>query len=287
MSEQTVPDPTVPVPLGQTRLRAFAYDRRGAWLTRTGECADPDLAEEFHEASKIDRLVPGQALGPAGPLLVTTDAAFALGRKALTTAGPAVPLPPAEPIPVDLAEVTARRRSGLPDDAGPIDLDELGSVLALSAGASPTHPGLRVTPSGGAMYPLDVLVIAHRVTGLEPGGYHYDPIAHALRPRGELDPAAFHDSVGTGYTPPQPAVTLALVATFARSRAKYGLRGYRFALMESGHIAQAVLTVATALGLAALPWGGFADTEVDRLLDLDGVDRGTVYLVALSGTGRS
>jgi SagB-type dehydrogenase family enzyme len=81
---------------------------------------------------------------------------------------------------------------------------------------------------------------------------------------------------------PQPALTLAVAGTFARSRAKYGLRGYRFALLEAGHLVQAALTVATALGASTLPWGGFIDAAVDAHLELDGLERSCVYLLALS-----
>jgi SagB-type dehydrogenase family enzyme len=290
--DEVAPEPDdgrAPAPFAGATLAGFAYELRGAWPAPRGAGPDPgpdpgpDLAEEFHEASKIAAAFPGQSLGPAGPLLATEpDAAFALGRKALATAGPAYRLPPAAPLPVDLTEVTARRRSALPERAGPLPLASLGTVLALSTGTVPGRPGYRAVPSAGALYPLDVVVLALDVTGLPPGGYVYEPVAHALLPRGELDPVAVHTAAGTGAPPPRPSVLLAVVATFARTRAKYGLRGYRFALIEAGHVVQAAGTAATALGLAGLPWGGFADAEVDRRLDLDGLERSCVYLLALS-----
>jgi SagB-type dehydrogenase family enzyme len=172
----------------------------------------------------------------------------------------------------------------LPDAPSPVGLDQLSTILALCAGRHPERPGLRVVPSGGAMYPLDVAVIAHDVSGLPAGAYAYDPIAHALCALGEVEPSAFHAAASAGLlAPPQPALTLAIVATFARTRAKYGLRGYRFCLLEAGHVAHAALLAGTALGLAALPWGGFADAAVDDLLELDGRERSCIYLVAFSG----
>lgn len=280
--DQDVTDADAPPPTVFAALRSFSYDPRGPWPAGSG--GPSDLAEEFHAASKVAADFPGQALGPAGRRLVaSSQAPFALGRKALAHTGPAVVLPAPEPLPIDLRAVTFLRRSQLPDEGGPLELGQLGTVLGLSAGAAPDRPGLRVTPSGGAMYPLDVAVLAHRVDSLVPGAYLYDPIRHALRPRGEVDPVEFHRSAGGSIGPAQPAVTLAVVATFARSRAKYGLRGYRFALMEAGHLVQAASTVATALGLATLPWGGFVDAAVDARLELDGLERGCVYLLALSG----
>jgi SagB-type dehydrogenase family enzyme len=276
------PDPPVPdlAPSVFASLREFAYERRSPW---PGDGAPDDLAEEFHEASKVAAAFPAQALGPAGrQLLSSDDAPFALGRKALAHAGPQLRLTGPAAVPVDLRALTHRRRSRLPEHCGPVSLDQLGTILALSAGSSPTVPGLRVTPSGGAMYPLDVAVIAHRVDGLAPGGYLYDPIKHGLLARTTIRPAEFHARASAARPMPQPSLTLAVVATFARSRAKYGLRGYRFALLEAGHLVQAALTVATAVGLDALPWGGFIDHDVDHRLELDGLDRSCVYLLAIS-----
>ena len=179
-----------------------------------------------------------------------------------------------------------RRRSQLPDPCAPLPLNDLATVLALSAGRSPDRPELRVTPSGGALYPVDAVVIASQIDGLTPGAYLYDPLAHALRPRLDVDPARFHREAGGPMAPPQPSCTVALVATFGRTRAKYALRGYRFALLEAGHLAQAVIVAATALEHATLPWGGFLDAAVDRAFELDGVQRSCVYLVALSGRPR-
>jgi SagB-type dehydrogenase family enzyme len=271
-------DETRSASIAGAALAGFAYETRSA--APGGEI---DLAEEFHEASKIAAAFPGQSLGPAGRLLTTEPGAtFALGRRALATAGPRIALPPAAPLPADLTELTARRRSALPEAAGPLPVDRLGALLALSAGTVPGRPNYRAVPSAGAMYPLDVFVLARRVPSLPPGGYLYDPVGHALLPRGEIDPDELHAAAGTGAEIPPPSVLLAVVATFARSRAKYGLRGYRFALMEAGHVVQAAITAATALGLASLPWGGFADAEVDRRLELDGLERSCLYLLAVS-----
>jgi SagB-type dehydrogenase family enzyme len=270
-----------PPPTVYAALRSFAREPRGPWPGPAGEVID--LAEEFHEASKIRAAFPGQALGPAGRHLATSnDAPFALGRKALAHAGPRVTLPPADALEVDLREVTYRRRSQLPSECGTVGLSDIGTILGLSAGTAPDHPGLRVMPSAGAMYPLDVIAVVHAVDDLADGAYVYDPIGHALLARGALDPGHFHAHASASVAAPQPSLTLAVVATFARSRAKYGLRGYRFALLEAGHLVQAAVTVATALGLESLPWGGFVDSAVDSHLELDGLERSCVYLLAIS-----
>jgi SagB-type dehydrogenase family enzyme len=146
----------------------------------------------------------------------------------------------------------------------------------------PTRRGRRVYPSAGALYPVDIVAVIGAVDGVDPAGYVYDPLGHSLHRRVDVDAGQLHTLATLGDPVPSSSVTFALVATFARTRAKYGLRGYRFALLEAGHLAQALITTATALGLTALPWGGFLDRRVDDALDLDGVERSCVYLVAVS-----
>ena len=49
---------------------------------------------------------------------------------------------------------------------------------------------------------------------------------------------------------------------------KYGERAGQFTLNEAGHSSQNLLLMATALGLGAVPIGGFEDDEVSEALDL-------------------
>jgi len=70
---------------------------------------------------------------------------------------------------------------------------------------------------------------------------------------------------------------------FWRSRFKYGLRGYRFALVEAGHVVQNVVLAAAALGLPALPVGGYYDCRLDALVGANGLDEASVYAVVLGG----
>jgi SagB-type dehydrogenase family enzyme len=73
-----------------------------------------------------------------------------------------------------------------------------------------------------------------------------------------------------------------VTAMFWRARFKYGLRGYRFALLEAGHVGQNFLLAATARDLAAVPVGGFFDRRVDELLGVDGVDESAVYAISVA-----
>lgn len=262
----------------------------------------PDPAEDFHEASKITVVSAAGLAGPAADYFVTVpDAHRLIGRAALTRRGLPWPLPAPHRLPVDLADVVARRRSELCAEPAGLELAELTQLLAMACGpmsllrrltGAPPEPddGRRAAPSGGALFPLDTVAVCSQVDGVEPGTYAYDAPSHALHELPGVTPDEFHRRASLTAGSPTPDLTVALVATFARTRAKYGLRGYRFALLEAGHIAHGLVLIATALGLTSLPWGGYVDTEVDAALELDGVDRSCVYLVSVSsaaGAGAS
>ena len=70
---------------------------------------------------------------------------------------------------------------------------------------------------------------------------------------------------------------------FWRTRFKYGQRGYRFALLEAGHLVQNVLLAATALDIAAVPVGGFYDRRLADVLMVDGINEAPLYVVPLGG----
>jgi len=238
----------------------------------------PDLddpAELFHEASKLHpalarrqaagivRLEANEALGAAAARAVRRNPQ----RRTLALPRPSRP-------PCTLWSAIDRRRSRR-NFRGFVDDDALATLLDAAYGLR--EPGRRTVPSGGALYPLE-LYVALRGRGV----YRYDPELHRLEEH-DLDD-------------PWPAVTLAsplpsliddaaaavlVLAVFGRTRFKYGLRGYRFALLEAGHVVQNLTLAAAALDVAALPFGGYYDGRVDEIVGADGVDESVVYAVVL------
>ena len=151
----------------------------------------------------------------------------------------------------------------------------------ITAGIDGTPQSLRAVPSGGALYPLELYVVSHRVEALEPALYHYEPLRHVLELLRPLESPA--EAELSPYPEPlvESAAVVAMTAMFWRSRFKYGARAYRFALMEAGHVGQNLLLAAAALGLDAVPLGGFFDREVDAFLGVDGIYEASLYLVPL------
>lgn len=253
-----------------------------------------DPAELYHEASKIYPSFAGRDTG--GVRLLESTPQLQLSAVRGVKRHPqraAVALPPPRLPDVSLAQAVERRESRRTFADRPLPVAQLATVLHTAYGV--THatrlPGnrngqpLRAVPSGGALYPLELYLLVQRVEGLERGLYHYDPWRHALEC---LPPGADH-AVGDLTAYPEllepSAALLVVTAVFWRTRFKYALRGYRFALLEAGHLGQNVALAATALELAALPVGGVYDRRIEEVIGVDGVNESLVYVFALGTEG--
>jgi SagB-type dehydrogenase family enzyme len=275
-------EPSDAARIPSTRLAARIYGAERVPLD--------DPAEHFHEASKIyrsfgARQTRGHELERDGELQLSSLRSVKRSRHL-----PSVPLPDPAPLESPFGLVLASRRSVRRFAVRPVAVAQLAALLHAGYGRTGQlladapdgiGPQLRTVPSGGALYPLELYAFAWRVEGLRPGLYHFDPLRRVLeRVRAGNERGAVLER--TVY--PEPvggcAVLLAVTAVFWRTRFKYGLRGYRFALMEAGHVVQNVLLAATALGLGAVPLSGFYDRAMDELLELDGVNESMVYAVA-------
>ena len=87
---------------------------------------------------------------------------------------------------VSVEEALASRRS-VRDfaDAG-LSLEDMALLLWAVQGITHSE-GLRTAPSAGALYPLEVYLVAGRVATLPAGIYRYDPRRHQLAPRASGD----------------------------------------------------------------------------------------------------
>ncbi len=250
-----------------------------------------DPAELYHEASKLTPSTAARALAGVSRLAASPEL-----RRAATHASlrhpdlPLLRLRERAPLGLSLDATIARRRSARSFAPAPLEAPALAALLHATYGITGSltdesgwEQPLRAAPSGGALYPLDVYVAARRVVGVAPGLYRFDPLETALEALGPGDPvveATANPGLAAGA-----AATVVFAATFWRSRFKYGLRASRYALLEAGHAAQNLLLAATALGLAAVPLGGFFDDRLDAALELDGVNRSSLYVVCVGTAG--
>ena len=54
-------------------------------------------------------------------------------------------------------------------------------------------------------------------------------------------------------------------------------------MIEAGHVVQNAVLTAVALGVPALPLGGFYDRRLDGIVGADGLDEASIYALALGG----
>ena len=187
---------------------------------------------------------------------------------------PRVPLPGRDfDLPASLGSCLAARTSVREFAQSPLDLERVGRLLHACYGVRAYRRldgkdfGERPVPSGGGLYPLELYVVTEQVTGLDDGLYHYDPRDHELEQlrQGALLSTLADMTVGQDMLKTANIVAI-ITAVMHRSMHKYRQRGYRFALMEAGHLGQNFYLVAPALRLGAVTIGGFFDDEVTDLL---------------------
>lgn len=187
-----------------------------------------------------------------------------------------------------------RRSSRAFDPAKEISLASLGDCLFAGLGIvgwfDSGTPGeaplpLGMTPSGGARNPYDAYVRVARVSSLAPGIHHYSGADHSLQLESAAQPSLGELLGGQDWFD-DAAVVIFLVAHFERTAWKYTHPGaLRVVLLEAGHIAQNVLLVASARGLAAAPTCALSDSPIERALGLDPAVESAVYAIALGMPG--
>jgi SagB-type dehydrogenase family enzyme len=192
----------------------------------------------------------------------------------------AVPLPEPRPSgPVSLEEAIAARRSVRDFAAEPVTLEQAAQLLWAAQGVTDPASGHRSAPSAGALYPLEVYLVAARVDGLAAGVYRYVPAGHQLLPAGAAaDPAALARAALAQDFIARAPVVLVITAVPERTAAKYGERARRYVDMEAGHAAQNVYLQAAALGLGTVTVGAFDDAAVSEFLGL-GAGEEPLYLM--------
>lgn len=206
---------------------------------------------------------------------------------------PSVELPASlAPLKLRLEEAISTRVTARNVEPCPLSLETVATILHYAYGVTRDNEDsafprpFRTVPSGGALYPLEIFFHSAHVEELQAGLYHYNPARKELRFLRYGDES---NSISAGLVQKNLAVDTSLIlfitAIFERSVFKYGDRGYRFVLLEAGHVAQNVNLVANALGLASVNIGGFFDRQIDDLLGLDGVTHSTIYMVGIGKEG--
>jgi SagB-type dehydrogenase family enzyme len=171
-------------------------------------------------------------------------------------------------------------------------LDQLASVLFYSAGVirEKTYPGgviyFRAAACAGALYPNEVYVVCGDIEGLAAGVYHFGPGDFALR---RLRGGDWRNNIvrATGSHPGAASAPVILIYTAIswRSTWKYRDRAYRYHFWDNGTILANALAMSAANGLPAEIVMGFVESEVNRLIAIDGQGELALSMLALGHTG--
>lgn len=168
---------------------------------------------------------------------------------------------------LSVEEALDRRRSIRDFTNDPLSLSEVSQLLWAAQGKTHSE-GLRTAPSAGALYPLEVYLIAGNVADLSAGIYKYQSADHTLTivvdgdKRSELCRAALEQSCIENA----PAV-IVITAVYERTMKKYSERGVQYAHMEVGAAAENIYLQAGSLGLGTVFIGAFYDEKVQKVLN--------------------
>ena len=192
--------------------------------------------------------------------------------------------PPATTGGSPLWDIVRARRSRRSYSREPMAAQQLSQLLWATQGTTlrTGRHRLRSAPSAGALYPVETYLVVNRVSGVEPGLYHYDAVGEVLEFLKEGNLGARAASAALDQSMAENAsVVFIWTAVVARGKWKYMERAYRYIYKDAGHIAQNLYLAATALGLGCCAIGALYDEEVNRLVGADGVDETTVYMCAV------
>ena len=182
-----------------------------------------------------------------------------------------------------LSELLHKRRSVRRFGSGQLQLEETARLLFAAQGI--TRKGrYRTVPSAGALYPLEIYLVAGRIQGVASGVYRYRPEEHDLvRVKGgDVREGIARAAVGQMWMEKAQAV-LVVAAVYQRTTGKYGERGRRYVHVEAGCAAQSVSLQAANLGLGTTVVGAFHD---DRVAGLIGAEEQGAKPILLLPVGR-
>jgi SagB-type dehydrogenase family enzyme len=173
-----------------------------------------------------------------------------------------------------------------------ISKKELSEVLFYSAGilnrqkTKSLDDTRRAYPSAGGRYPPEIYLSINGLKWIASGIYHYNVIEHSLElmilgdQRKRLNKFVYQEMVL------KAPITFIISGVLNRTQVKYGPRGYRYVLLDIGHLAQNLYLVATNLKIGCCTIGGFSDDKINNYLDLNENEQ-VIYMGVLGKYGEN
>jgi len=164
-------------------------------------------------------------------------------------------------------QALSKRRSIREYKPTPLSLNSIAQLLWAAQGITNQKNLFRAAPSAGALYPLELYLIAGNVTGLAAGIYTYRPDKHELQliKGGDRRPLISRAALEQSWVH-QAAASIVICGVYARTEKKYGNRAERYVLIEVGAAAENIYVQATALGLGSVFVGAFDDKDLHEAI---------------------
>ena len=179
-----------------------------------------------------------------------------------------------------ISKLLRKRRSPKNEIYGSVTLKQINHMLFAAHGIT-KNIFFRTYPSPGATHPTEIYLVVWNVSDLNPGIYHHNLIDNSLEliSSKKTEPK---DILATHDLWDEAACLFVFSLELPRTTMKYGERGYRFALLESGHSSQNLMLAATELKIQACELGNYYDNILCELIKADGVEHiiGTTVIVA-------
>ncbi|MGO1819213.1 MAG: SagB/ThcOx family dehydrogenase [Senegalia sp. (in: firmicutes)] len=165
-----------------------------------------------------------------------------------------------------------------------ITLEELSYLLKMTQGIKEVRGnnavGFRPVPSAGARHPFETYLVVLNVEGLKKGVYRYLPLEHKLlfiKEEENLNQKITQNSNNQKFAG-DSAVTFIWACIPYRTEWRYGDRTYKIALLDAGHIGQALYMACETIGLGTCAIASYNQKEIDELIEVDGEDEFAVYV---------
>lgn len=186
----------------------------------------------------------------------------------------------------NLFSLLSQRRSPAGIVKNEVSLDSLAQILKCgyglqSSGIDGDRTEKRTVPSAGKRYPLELYPILFKdINGCKAGIYHYGVREHVLEPV-TFDTISQNELAS--YVRQERLVEavgmICISAVFGRMTKKYGSRGYRYVLLEAGHVAQNMILSGTENAINMVPVGGANEVDFERRIGLTNSNERIVYML--------
>ena len=243
-----------------------------------------NIGTQFIEFTKYPKMfgASDQSKGMAQPLL-----------ELKVSAKKEFPLPPPDKtklLEISLKNAIAHRTSCRDFSRHGITISELSYLLWSTQGVKEIMGGnyatIRTVPSAGARHAIETFVTINNVEGLPKGIYKYGAVRRSLSLISDDEDAneRLYDICLQQEMVKQASAVFIWVAVPYRMTWRYGVRGYRYILLDAGHVCQNLYLSAQDINCGVCAIGAFDDDQMDDLLNLE---KGTQFSIYSAVVGKT